>query len=317
MTTQVGSAKCNFCGRIFKNKQAVKAHLKGCIAYREHVPRQGVRKAMPEARNASLAQDSRERVETENRNRRMEIILEVINEVVKQHWRFRNDIPQEVKAQATMEIRRELSTLPVEDIPFGELREIAEGIRDQICEPEFQAQDTAKRQKADDEETRRMQKEKEEDRALERMRENIKKARRRETLAACAIGYAERRIKSAPGIEIWHQWSAMEKVKDTIAREVVGTESQGDIENLVDELLLPFLEEGAHRVTEERKVKLIEFGKTYAEEELDEEEDLNSFERAMICEKVRQALVKRLTGGESKAQVEEMVDDLIDDELML
>jgi len=99
MTTQVGSAKCNFCGRIFKNKQAVKAHLKGCIAYREHVPRQGVRKAMPEARNASLAQDSRERVEAENRNRRSEIILEVINEVVEHHWRLRNDIPQEVKVQ--------------------------------------------------------------------------------------------------------------------------------------------------------------------------------------------------------------------------
>src|SRR4030065_1746961 len=197
MTTQVGSAKCNFCGRIFKNKQAVKAHLKGCIAYREHVPRQGVRKAMPEARNASLAHDSRERVETENRNRRMEIILEVINEVVKQHWRFRNDTPKEVKVQATMEIRRELSTLPVEDIPFGELREIAEGIRDQICEPEFQAQDAVKQQRAADEGAKRRQKD-EEDRALERMREEIRKTRRRETLAASAIRYAERRIKRAP-----------------------------------------------------------------------------------------------------------------------
>ena len=316
MTTQVGSAKCNFCGRIFKNKQAVKAHLKGCIAYREHVPRQGVRKAMPEARNASLAQDSRERVETENRNRRMEIILEVINEVVKQHWRFRNDIPQEVKVQATMEIRRELSTLPVEDIPFGELREIAEGIRDQICEPEFQAQDAAKKQKAADEEVRRRQKEEEEDRALERMRENIRKARRQETLIASAIRYAERRIKSAPGIEIWHQWSAMDKVKDTLAREVVGTESPENIEKLVDELLLPFLEEGAYRAAEERKVKLVEFAKKYAQEELEDEEDLHPITRVMICETVRQALGKKLRGDETKEQVEDLVEDLLDEELM-
>jgi hypothetical protein len=36
----------------------------------------------------------------------------------------------------------------------------------------------------------------------------------------------------------------------------------------------------------------------------------------MIFEKVRQALLKRLTGNESKTQVEEIVDDFIDDELM-
>ena len=27
--------KCNFCGRWFKNKQAVRAHLKYCQEYRE------------------------------------------------------------------------------------------------------------------------------------------------------------------------------------------------------------------------------------------------------------------------------------------
>jgi hypothetical protein len=50
MMTQDGLAKYYFCRRIFKNKQAVKAHLKGCIAYRERVPRQGVHKAMPKER---------------------------------------------------------------------------------------------------------------------------------------------------------------------------------------------------------------------------------------------------------------------------
>jgi hypothetical protein len=65
MTTQVGSARCNFCGRIFNNKQAVKAHLKGCIAYREHIPRQRVPQAMPEARNTVFVQDVREQSEPE------------------------------------------------------------------------------------------------------------------------------------------------------------------------------------------------------------------------------------------------------------
>lgn len=64
MTTQEGFAKCYFCRRIFKNKQAVKVHLKGCIAYREHVPRQGLPKGMPEARN-TVIKDFREQSEPE------------------------------------------------------------------------------------------------------------------------------------------------------------------------------------------------------------------------------------------------------------
>ena len=315
MTTQVGSAKCNFCGRIFKNKQAVKAHLKGCIAYREHVPRQCVREAMPEAMNGLPTQVSRERIEAENRNRRREIILEVIKEVVTDHWRFRDDIPQEVKMQATQEIRRELSTLPVEETPFSELREIAEGIRNQICEPEIQAQDAVKQQKAADEEARRRQKENLYG-ALERMEKEIRKKQQREALVAHAVRYAEQRLKTAPGVKIWHQWSAMNAINGAIAREVIGTESKRDIDKLVDELLLPFLEEGAHRVAETRKVKLIEFAKKYAQEELDEEEDLDPFEQAMICEKVRQALGKKLRGDETKEQVEYLVEDLLDDEFM-
>jgi len=254
-------------------------------------------------------------MEAENRNRRREIILEVIKEVVADHWRFRDDIPQEVKMQATQAIRRELSTIPVEETPFSELREIAEGIRDQICEPEIQAQDAVKQQKAADEEARRRQKENLYG-ALERIDKEIRIKRQREALVAHAVRYAELRLKAAPGVEIWHQLSAMNAINGAIAHEVIGTESQGDIDKLVDELLLPFLEEGAHRVAETRKVKLIEYGKTYTEEELDEEEDLDPFERAMILVKVRQVLEKGLYGDETKEQVEDLVEDLLDDELM-
>jgi hypothetical protein len=49
---------------------------------------------MPEAKNGSPTQVSRERMEAENRNCRREMILEVIKEVVDHHWRFRDDIPQ-------------------------------------------------------------------------------------------------------------------------------------------------------------------------------------------------------------------------------
>jgi hypothetical protein len=203
----------------------------------------------------------------------------------------------------------------VEDTPFSELREIAEGIRDQICEPECQAQDAVKQQKAADEEARRRQKE-EVYGALERIDKEIRKKRQREALVAHAVRYAEQQLKTAPGVEIWHQFSAMNAINGAIAREVMGTESPGDIDKLVDELLLPFLEEGAHRVAETRKVKLVEFAKKYAQEELDEEEDLNSFEQVMICETVRQALVKKLRGDETKEQVEDLVEDLLDEELM-
>lgn len=316
MNKQEGLAKCKFCRRIFNNKQAVKAHLKGCIAYRERIPRQRVHKAMPEARNTLLPEGFRERSGVEGRKSRNEIISEVINESVEEYSKLRNDIPIEAKARAIMEIRRELSPLPVNSISFSDLLEMAERIKDRIYKPVIQAQNAANTQKAADEKTNFWQKEDESHGALERMREITRKERRREALVESAIRNAEQQLNRAPGIEIWNQWPAMEKVKGALAREVIGTESPEEIEELVDELLLPFLEEGAHRVAEERKGKLIDFGKTYTEEELDEEEDLNSFERAMICEKVRQALVERLTGNESKTQVEEIVDDFIDDELM-
>ena len=315
-----GSAICKFCRRTFRNKQAVKAHLKGCIAYKEHVPRQSVRKAMPKAMpkamNASLAENSRERVEMENSIRRREIIQDVIADVVEQDSRLLYDLPREAKAKVIREIQRELSPLPVSDFHFGDLLEIAERTKERICEPVFKAQDAAKRQITTDEEAKRRQKEEEEERALEREREVTKKARRREMLVASAIRYAERQIKSAAGMEIWHQWPAMNKVRGTIAREVVGTEPQEDIEKLVDEILIPFLEEGADRAEKERKIKLVEYGKKYTQEELDEEEDLNPFERAMTFEKVRQALEQQLIGDETQAQVEDLVEDLLDEELM-
>ena len=93
MNAQEGLAKCKFCRRIFKNKQAVKAHLKGCVAYREQIPRQRVPKAMPEAKNTPLPQGFRERSEAECRKSRSEIISEVINESVEEYSKLRNDIP--------------------------------------------------------------------------------------------------------------------------------------------------------------------------------------------------------------------------------
>jgi hypothetical protein len=148
------------------------------------------------------------------------------------------------------------------------------------------------------------------------MEKEIRKKRQREALVARAVRYAEQQLKTAPGVEIRNQWSAMSAINGAIAREVIGTESPGDIDKLVDEPLLPFLEEGAHRVAETRKVKLIEFARKYAQEELDDEDDLNSFEQAMICEKVRQVLEKRLRGDESKKRVEDLVGDILDEEMM-
>ena len=215
-----------------------------------------------------------------------------------------------------MEIRRELSALPVNSISFFDLLEIAERIKDRIYKPVIQAQNAANSQTVVDEKTNFWQKEDELHGALERMREVTRKERRREALVASAIRNAERQLNGAPGIEIWNQWPAMEKVKGAIAHEVVGTESPEEIEKLVDELLLPFLEEGADRAAEERKAKLVEFAKKYAQEELEDEEDLHPITRVMICETVGQALGKKLRGDETKEQVEDLVEDLLDDELM-
>src|SRR5215471_10071787 len=72
------SAKCNFCGQTFRNAQAVRAHLKGCAAYRQmpHAtlpsvgmgPSQGPK--TDDAREFNL-----ETAEPERQNRRQEAAL--------------------------------------------------------------------------------------------------------------------------------------------------------------------------------------------------------------------------------------------------
>jgi hypothetical protein len=62
-----------------------------------------------------------------------------------------------------------------------------------------------------------------------------------------------------------------------------------------------------------RKRALIEYGLRYAREALDEVEDLGALERWQIDIEIKREL-EELTGRESHASVEELVDDILDRE---
>ena len=160
-------ATCKFCGKSFQNRQAVRAHLKSCPAYKRlpkaTVPsigrnpgRSALRGYGPSARptSPSVAAKNRAEGQTEGitRGKVHEInnavlgrmtIQSVKDRVIRWWWSLNHTIPAETKAQAIVAIERELSQLPVDQLPMSELVAIAEGIRDRFYEPVVQAQKRA------------------------------------------------------------------------------------------------------------------------------------------------------------------------------
>ena len=212
----MNSATCHFCGQGFRNRQAVRAHLKACSAYRQkpqaELPREGPQSvheltggeevsqppaALPAARprrqeppqpsawlrEPPTATDraqraAEERAASEGRRR----IIQWVKDQVIGGWRlWGHTIPGETTAQALTEIEAALSKLPVGELPEAELVTIAEGIRDRIYKPVLQAQDRAKA-----EEARRQQ-----------------QARQRADRIEAGVAYASRELRKEADLDGW------------------------------------------------------------------------------------------------------------------
>ncbi len=283
-------ATCQFCGRQFRNTQAVRAHLKACPAYhgRDHVSSSALGRValgtVPEAPGAGTelpdgeadredqreaarqrAQERadrqalreaeeflrREAAERRARQRRAQI-QSVKEETVGYGSSQHPTIPAEVKAEALQEIERKLLALPhVDELPRRELVQIAEGIRDRLFRPVLEAREAAQQRARAAEEKARQQARAEEE------------ARRRANIEEEA---AHRR------------------------------------------------EEEAAREQAEAKRRLLERGMSVADRELRADPDLDPGERGDIRARVQSVLEEELTGEESKEEVEDLVDDILDDE---
>ena len=150
--------------------------------------------------------ERREAAEQQLRQRRREIIQGVKQQVVEQ-WVAPIFGRSDLKAHALKDIERELTALPVEDLPRAELVLIAEGIRDRHYRE-----------------------------AVEVERRSQERAARRQRLIDHGCHYAARELREAEGILLTDSWKIERQVRDELAG-VEGDETTDDIEEWVDEIL--------------------------------------------------------------------------------
>lgn len=242
-------ATCRFCGRSFGSSQSVRAHLKSCASYvrsKGAVPRvprlprerdedlgdPGEREMdlvenpvtreldrMNRLIGAELERDLRESLERARGAGRRQIIQRVKDEVL--GWRAWGDaeIPAEVKARALQEIERELSALPVEELPRHELVQIAEGARDRVYRPAVQEREAARKR---------------EERAEEEARNRTERKR---ALIQRGVTYARRELAGAEGLHYADRLRIRSAVERRLQQEISGQESETQVRELVDLVL--------------------------------------------------------------------------------
>jgi hypothetical protein len=238
------------------------------------------------AQHEAAERERREAAERELKQRRREIVQRVKDGVVEGWSSWGYTIPPEAKARVLAEIEKELSGLPIEDLPESELMTIAEGIRDRIYQPLIQAQDRQRKQEE-----------------------------RRAELIKLGVSYASRELQQEPDLDGWTHLEIEQKLKGTLERDIQGTESEGDVKASVDEFLDDELDAVEEQRREKARPKLIFHGVTYARRELARETDLDGLERWRIQQEVKGQLEREITGEESERDVEALVDDLLDEQL--
>ncbi len=307
-------ATCHFCGWIFRNRQAVRAHLKSCAAYRQlpkaSLPSIGSKPAtlgsrdkrpdvgptwapvpdasQPRPQASRSAAGAGQKAPLTGLARWM--IQSVKDEVIGKWWLPASTIPSETKTQALIAIEQELSRLPVDQLPRSELKTIAEGIRDRYYRPVIQAQQRA--------------------RADEERQHN--QARERTRLIAVGTAQASRALRQQLHLDGLIRLELEQKVKQTLERDLDGSESEADVHAQVTTMLERELKPIQQKTRETSRQQLIALGVAYAQGALDCEHDLEAWQRSQIKQDVKQALQEEIAGEESEQDVERRVDELLD-----
>ena len=312
------AATCHFCRRSFRNRQAVRAHLKSCASYRQ-LPKAGLPnvgsqpgtqgsrdrdpgigqnwEAIPDA-NPPRSQTPRSAAGTGQKATLTGLarwtIQSVKDEVIGRWWSSGHTIPSETKTQALMALEQELSRLPVDQLPRSELVTIAEGIRDRYYRPAIQAQQRAREQ--------------------DERKQN--QARQRTTLIAAGTAQASRTLRQQPNLDGLTRCLDLEqKVKRALEQDLDGSESEAEVHAQVNQMIERELKPIQRETREKGRTRLIAHGVAYVKEALDGKEDLEAWERSQIARDVKQALNQEITGEESEDDVERRVDELLDERL--
>ena len=307
-------AICHFCGRSFRNRQAVRAHLKNCARYRRlpkaTLPSVGSKpgtlgaqdtdrgvdlwQPVPEA-SPPRPQPSRSGAGVGQKGQLTGLarwtIQSVKDEVIGQWWSPHHTIPSETKTQALIAIEQELCRLPVDQLPRSEIKTIAEGVRDRYYRPVMQAQQRVR----EDNERKQNQ------------------ARERTRLIAAATAQASRALRQQQDLDGLTRVELEQKVKRALEQDLDGSESEADVHAHVNKMLERELKPIQQKTREIARQRLIAHGVAHAKDVLDSEEDLNGWERSQIERDVKQALVQEIAGEEAEDDVECRVDEILDE----
>ena len=184
------------------------------VARRAEADRQALQKRKMDERKA---QEERERAKQARARRRRDQITAAKREVI-DRWLSGAFVSGELKAEMLVEIERELSALPADDLPLEELVRIATGIRDRLHA-------AAERKEEDDRRRDRENREREQERI-----------QRRQKLIRHGSDYAKRELSDVEGLDISDKWRIERRI-DTELEDIIGDESSAEIEDLIDDIL--------------------------------------------------------------------------------
>lgn len=174
-------ANCGFCHRKFRSEQGVKAHMKRCDLYLTDkskkaaalgtLPKAAITSAAtPSAQSSQpvappdfaaplreFEQSLRESLTKQHapqtpQQQRRTILQAAKTQVIDQYWTPLGQVTASLRGAAKLAIERELASLPLEELPFEEVLEIAAAIRDGCYGPAFTRQSReATRQRVEEE----------------------------------------------------------------------------------------------------------------------------------------------------------------------
>ena len=188
------------------------------------------------------------------KQKRRQIIQRIKDQVVGRWSSPGSTIPAETRAQALMEIERELSARAVEELAEWELRALAEGVRDKHYRPVMEAQDEARRlaerRRREEQEPQgnpvredaeRAERQRAEVRPAAEQRASQERTRQQEArvpaLLEHGMDFACDALQEVDDLDPRDRRSILRRVAGELEAELTGRESEQAVEARVDEIL--------------------------------------------------------------------------------
>lgn len=197
-------ANCGFCHRKFRSEQGVKAHMKRCELYlTDKSKKAAALGTLPKAAITSAATPSaqssqpvappdfaaplrefekalRESLTKQHapqtpQQQRRTILQAAKTQVIDQYWTPLGQVTPSMRGVAKLAIERELASLPLEELPYEEVCELAAAVRDRWSGPVFTRQ-------ARETERQRVEREKRHKEELEALGALVRAERRKKIL---------------------------------------------------------------------------------------------------------------------------------------